>query len=275
MQIAYIISSHRRPDLLFRLVDALAGAPIAIHVDRKSSIGPEVDARAKAYRNVTILPSYVCHWGLFGHVEASLEGLNWFAGTQAEHAVLLTGQCYPIKPLPVIEAAISGLGGNSVIEIAAFPKAEWLAGDDGGYKRIDRFWIKWPRQVRPEPFKLWRRQLPYGLHPYGGGSYWCLSRQAVEYVVQFIAGHPRFVDYCRTVFVPDEMFFQTILGNSPLRDRLVNSLIHYTDWSKGGASPAVLGAAELPAVLASDYWFARKFDDTAVLDAIDTALADR
>ncbi len=275
MRVAYIITSHKRPDLLIRLVDALGGAPIAIHIDRKSSIGPDVQARISTYDNVTLLPRHVCHWGLFGHVAGSLEGLKWFAGLSADYAVLLTGQCYPVKPLPVIEAAIGNLGGRSMIEIAAFPKAEWLHGDDGGYKRVDRFWVKWPRRVFPKAIKLWQRHLPYGLHPYGGSSYWCLSRQAVEYVLQYIADHPRIVAYCRSVFVPDEMFFQTILGNSPLRDQLVNKLMHYTDWSRGGANPAVLGITELPTALASDACFARKFEGSAVLDAIDAVIRQR
>ena len=273
MQIAYIISAYHRPDLLFRLVDALGDAPVAVHIDRKSDIGPAVWARAGAYPNVTLLPRHVCYWGLFGHVAASLEGLKWFATTTADYAVLLTGQCYPIKTQAAIRLAANGLNGCSMIECSDFPKAEWLAGDDGGYRRIDRFYVKWPRRIRPRAISLWRRQLPYQLHPAGGSSYWCLSREAVEYCLQFIATHPRFTRFCKSVFVPDEMFFQTILGNSPLRDRLVDKLMHYTDWSRGGASPAVLGLAELPAAMASGKWFARKFEDLAVLDAIDGTIS--
>lgn len=269
MQVAYIILTHRRPDLLFRLIDLLGDAPVAVHVDRKSPVKAEIEDRAPAYSKVTLLPSYIHHWGLFGHVAASIEGLRWFVRTPADYAVLLTGQCYPIKPMPVIEAAIRDLDGRSMIETSAFPKAEWLQGDDGGYKRIDRFYFKWPGRTFPRAIQLWRRHLPGQLHAYGGSSYWCLSRAAVEYCLQYIDAHPRFVLHCKSVLIPDEMFFQTILSNSPLRDQLISKLIHYTDWSKGGANPALLGMAELPAVLASDKWFARKFEDMAVLDAID------
>ena len=94
----------------------------------------------------------------------------------------------------------------------------------------------------------------------------------MEYCLQFVASHPRFIWFCKSVFVPDEMFCQTILGNSPLRGQLVNRLMQYTDWSKGGASPATLGMAELPAAMASGKWFARNFEDVVVLDAIDRIL---
>lgn len=272
MQIAYIISAYKRPDLLFRLVDALDGAPIAIHVDRKSDIGPEVESRARAHANVTLLPRHVCHWGLFGHVEASLEGLKWFMGAQADYAALLTGQCYPIKPKRVIEQALENLGGRSMIEISRFPKAEWLHGDDGGYKRLDRFYLKFPRRLMPKAIRLWKRRPPYHLHPYGGSGYWLLSREAIAYIRAYVAGHPQLTRYFRTTFCPDEMFFQTILGNSPLNGKLVSKLLHYTDWSKGGASPAMLRSSDLPTLQASDALFARKFDDHETLDMIDALL---
>lgn len=168
LQIACIISAYHRPDLLFRLVDALGNAPVAIHVDRKSDIGSTVQLRAEAYPNVTFLPRHVCYRGLFGHVAASLEGLKWFATTTADYAVLLTGQCYPIKPQSDIEAAVIDLGGCSMIEVADFPKAEWLERDDGSYRRVDRTYVKWSRRTRPRAIQLWRRQLPYHLHPAGG-----------------------------------------------------------------------------------------------------------
>ena len=268
---AYIISAYKRPDLLFRLVEGLGGVPAAIHVDRKSPIGPEVERRAASYTNVTLLPRHVCHWGLFGHVEASIEGLKWFAEGTATHAVLLTGQCYPIKPNAVIEAMIAGLGTRSVIETSALPKPEWMRFDDGGYKRIDRFYVKVPGRPMPKAVRLWSRRMPFDLQPYGGSSYWCLSRLAADYVLDYIESHKAITRFFRTTYIPDELFFQTILSNSKLSGSLESRLIHYTDWSKGGTGPAILTSDMLPPVLASDAWFARKFDSVEVPDQIDAA----
>lgn len=272
MQPAYIISAYKRPDLLFRLVEALESAPISIHVDRKSKIWAEVKGRVGNYPNVTLLPRHVCHGGLFGHVQASIEGLKWFADTKSDYAVLLTGQCYPIKTKEFIERAIEGLDGRSLIESSAFPKAEWMSSANGGYSRIEHYYFKIPRRVWPRAFKPWKRRLPYNLHPYGGSSYWCLSREAVEYILEYIASHPKFVRYCKTTLIPDEFFFQTILGNSPLRETVISKLMHYTDWSKGGPNPALLTKNELSTVMKSDAWFARKFDDVETLNAIDAIL---
>jgi hypothetical protein len=268
---AYIILAHKRPDLLFRLVAALDGAPVAIHIDRKSNIYAEVAARARALPNVSLLPRHVCHWGMFGIVRAGLEGLRWFTSTGGDYVTLLSAQCYPIKPAATIAAELTALQGRSLIEIEAFPKAGWMQWERGGYLRIDRFYVRLPGRVKPRGLKLWRRQLPYGLHPYGGSMYWCLSREAADYVLRYISDHPAVMSFFRTVLISDELFFQTILGNSPLRDRLEHRSMHYTDFTKGGGSPAVLGREQLPTALASDAWYARKFEDHTVLDLVDAA----
>lgn len=264
---AYIISAYRRPDLLARLVRVLEDAPIAIHVDRKSDIFPEVQSRLTDAAPVTFLNRHVCHWGLFGHVRASLEGMAWFLKTDADYAILLTGQCYPLKTRREIEQDLGDLNGRSILETAAFPKAEWAGWNRGGFRRLDRYYF----QLGPRlcAMKLWHRKIPGGLHPHGGSGYWCLSRAAVEYVLSYVRSHPEISRFFSTTLIPDEMFFQTILANSPLRDDIVSALIHYTDWSQGGRSPAVLETEMLPAAMASGAWFARKFEDLAVMDQVD------
>lgn len=287
MKPAYIVSAYKRPDLLIRLVRLLEGHPVAIHVDRKSDIFEEVQAALGSLPNITLLPRHVCHWGLFGHVRASLEGMKWFLGTSCDYAILLTGQCYPLKPQSEIERDLEDLGGRSVINFAAFPKAEWQI-DAGGYRRLDqfyfrarakrgdsrylrlnRFYLRIGSEVRFLRIKLWTRKPPLGLRPYGGSGYWCLSRNCVQYVIAFVRAHPEVKRFFSTTFVPDEMFFHTILANSPHRAELIDSAIHYIDWSGAGANPAVITAGSLPAAMASGAWFSRKFEDPAVLDLVD------
>ena len=81
------------------------------------------------------------------------------------------------------------------------------------------------------------------------------------------------MDFFRRVLIPDELFFQTILLNSPLRDRIVNDNLRYMDWSRPNVPlPAVLGTGDLPQLQQSPALFARKFDvtvDSAILDMID------
>ena len=70
-------------------------------------------------------------------------------------------------------------------------------------------------------------------------------------------------DYVRffNVLIPDELFFQTLIMNSTLRDSVVNDNLRYLDWSREPA-PAVLGVGDVDRMLGSDKLFARKFDET-------------
>lgn len=289
MKPAYIISAYKRPDLLIRLVKSLGANPVAIHVDKKSDIFDFLKSELSGLYNVTFLPRHTCYWGLFGHVLASLEGMKWFRTTSCDYAILLTGQCYPLKSNGEIEHLLSNLNGKSIIEFEKFPKPNWNHSD-GGYKRLDRFhfsihhplykrmkWINFLsvevarsevlRQVRT--IKLLRRTTPCGLHPYGGSGYWCLSRMCVDYVLDFVQKYPKVRRFFSTTFVPDEMFFQTILANSPLKSHLINSTIHYMDWSSNQPHPAVLDMSHLEAARRSGAWFARKFEDSDVIDNIE------
>ena len=68
--------------------------------------------------------------------------------------------------------------------------------------------------------------------------------------------------------VPDEIFFQTLVLNSPHRDSVVDANLRYIDWP----GPRVLRADDLDALLGSGMLFARKFDETVdaeILDLLD------
>lgn len=267
MKLGFIISGYKRPDLMARLALALEGRPCAIHIDAKSPVFGDVVDALKDRPDVHFLPRHTCHWGSFGHVEASLKGLRWMRETNCDYAALLTGQCYPLRSISSFELFLTMLNGSSIIDFNAFPHPRW---EGGGWPRVDRFHIQ--AFGRPRPVKLWPRRLPLGYYPYGGGSYWCLSRAAAEYILDFVDARPEFVRFFQSVLIPDEIFFQTILANSPLRSALTNDSIHYIAWTLNQPSPHILTSVD--EALASGKWFARKFEDLAVLDAIDERRAE-
>jgi hypothetical protein len=75
------------------------------------------------------------------------------------------------------------------------------------------------------------------------------------------------------VLIPDEIFYQTILLNSPLQQTVVNDEVHYIAWPElSGPHPDILGVPDFDRFMATDKLFARKFDatvDSTVLDRID------
>jgi hypothetical protein len=75
------------------------------------------------------------------------------------------------------------------------------------------------------------KQYLRGLEPYSGDGAWALTREACQYVIDFMAANPYLEGYFRNTFAPDEAFLQTILGNSEFRERMQRNFV-YVDWSR-------------------------------------------
>ena len=157
----------------------------------------------------------------------------------------------------------------------ALPSDEWR-NEHGGLDRVRFYWFeRVSYKTRLLRLPLVRRTLPRGLRPYGGGAWPALSADAVREVARVLREEPDVVRFFRFAKIPDELFFQTVLMNSPLADTVVDESLHHLDWSAGSAHPATFGTADLPALAASGRLFARKFDthvDAQVLDRIDAEL---
>jgi Core-2/I-Branching enzyme len=274
--IAYVVSAYKLPDQLVRLVDRL-DAPdswFAVHVDARapSAVFDPVATELGKRTNVELLARHPSYWGGFGHVRTSLKGMEraFRAQIQFDYLVLLTGQDYPLRPPAGIAAFFERAAGRSYMSHWPLPHAGWEGR--GGLDRLERYHVVRGRRLRISlPL---RRRLPGGLVPFGGGPYWCLSRAAAEYVHTVVREQPELVRFFEHVFVPDELFFQTILLNSEHVDSIVDDSLRYLDWTREPA-PAILGVNDLPELLASKKLFARKFDssvDADVLDVLDEHL---
>jgi hypothetical protein len=105
------------------------------------------------------------------------------------------------------------------------------------------------------------------LPPFHGSDWFALSRRAVEIVLDA----PRAVlDHFAHTIVPTEAFVPTVLANSTLR--LHDDNRRYVRFEPGSPNPRTLTLDDLDAAFASGADFARKFDDPAVLDALDRRL---
>ncbi len=119
--------------------------------------------------------------------------------------------------------------------------------------------------------------------PYAGSQWWALSREAILHILDFVATKRRFVDFYKRSLIPDEMFFQTILGNSPFKERVARN-ITYADWSGSfSRNPRAITDKHIDQFADPDFhlddvegkgpcFFARKFtvDDGPLLDRLDS-----
>jgi Core-2/I-Branching enzyme len=278
LRYAYIISAYKNLEQVTRLVRRLQSnrTSFFVHVDKKTDdrdYHTLVDSLGDL-PSVRFLARHVCHWGGFGHVRATLKGIDALLRERApfDYVILLTGQDYPIKPNEYIERFFETRAPNSFMGFSPLPSDSW--SPRGGLDRIEKVHLRLYGHHLEVPLK---RRFPSGLRPFGGGAYWCLQRECIAYIANFVARRPDVVSFFRRVDIPDEIFFQTILLNSELRDTIVNDNLRYIDWTRG-RRPAILEALDLEALRDSPKLFARKFDvnqDEMILDLIDRHLLQR
>jgi hypothetical protein len=135
------------------------------------------------------------------------------------------------------------------------------------------------RYPPPMPRRLgWRaRRTPFSESApcWHSSSWMALSRRAAVRLLEFVDGHPDFVEYYRHTAIPDESATATILCNDP-ELRVRHEPLSVSRWTRSRTGhPEVLRMEDLPFIKSQPQFFARKFDtavDAAVLDALDDLL---
>ena len=112
---------------------------------------------------------------------------------------------------------------------------------------------------------------------YGGSTYWSLSRECLEYVVEFTKKNKWVLNRFKYTLCAEEFYFQTIIMNSPFADKVINDNLRHIDWvARNGNNPAVLDETDLEKLKETNAVFARKFDypqSTGLLNKIKKLLA--
>jgi hypothetical protein len=285
MKIAYIVLAHKYPEQLVRLVSRLqtGNTSFFIHIDGKT----DRETHSKIVNQLQDIPSvyfvkrHKCFWGDFNIIKATIEAINNLISSKIEfdYAILLSGQDYLIKSNAYLEHFLEKHKKQEFIEFCSLhsPENKWYK--QGGYyqslKRIE--W--WHLRYRSKHLCLQkqRRFLP-GMEPYGGSQWWCLSKACLKYVQDFVERNPAFVNYFKYTFIPDELFFQTIVLNSPFKDQVINDDLRYVDWDNPNPNaPATLLKDDFEKLNSSSKLFARKFDmtrDREILNLIDQQILE-
>jgi hypothetical protein len=298
MRLAYLILTHADPDHLARLIAALREdwTRFHVHVDKKTP--KRVFERLHALPQTHFIPDRVdACWGGYSLVQATLNLMaaarradptpDWYA--------LMSGADYPIRSNQALYDFLKS-SDREYISLLEMPTVDGRKS----LVRLERFHFEGSRS-RPMPkrvilnqtnlllekyYKRNYRRVLGDIKPYASSQWWVLSRAAVDYILDFVAKNPRLVRFYKHSVIPDEMFFHTILGNSPFRTKATRNLT-YADWTKGlSRNPAPLTEEHVhrfadPGFLLDDVegvgrcFFARKLSsrDRDLLDRIDAMRA--
>jgi Core-2/I-Branching enzyme len=287
MKIAYLVFVYRNPQLLRRTIRKLSSKDSAffIHIDQKSDIAEFAEIQGA---NVLFSPERIpVYWGEFSGVQAILLLIRQ-AMASPEHFdyfVLLSGSEYPLRSATYIQTYLEEHRGSEFISLVTVPAPG---------KPLSRITTRRPQSSQPVRRLLFRALAKVGLakrnherffgnlEPYAGNTWWALSREACQEILQVTQKNRDFVKYFQDVFAPEEAFFHTIMGNSSLKRCTVGNLV-YEDWSEQGARPKIIDEPHFASWMVQDKvkledvfgdreaLFARKFSDTnmKLLDAID------
>jgi hypothetical protein len=95
-----------------------------------------------------------------------------------------------------------------------------------------------------------------------GSQWWCLRRSTVLAILKLLNDNPTISQFYRRTWVPDELFFQTLVANlAPQQELSSKSLTRYTFNSWG--IPRVYYDDDFPELLAEDKYFIRKVSHRA------------
>lgn len=271
MNIAYLILAHDSPRHLGRLIRAISSksSSIFLHVDARSEMRLAEGDLSSVKLTRERVPVY---WGDYSQVDATLALLRT-AMTDArefDYFVLLSGSHYPLRDAADIERFFERNAGAEFISAAPMgaPHSKPLSRLDIYRARPTdplaiRAAVGLSRICHCPPRRDHRAYLG-DIVPYGGCTWWALSKAACAHINDFSENETRIVNFFKHTRCPDESFFHTIIANSPYKSQIQSSLT-YCDWSMGGASPEFITEKHLE-IFRSERrtsLFARKFNDLA------------
>jgi hypothetical protein len=301
IKIGFAVISHNDPEQLLRLVKTLNAVfgtpPIVCHHDFSQCAVDEARFPANAR---FVHPHIVTEWG---DITLSLAALRAFSVLkkygQPDWYFLLSGSDYPVRPADQIAVELSTSAYDAYLdnrEIVYRPLPPSQRPEDGKPGRPDWIPIAYYRYCTcRRPSKTWlfssssrsRKQFaPIRNHRidrmtrwfqynrpariYGGDCWFHTNSRTIDYLLDDPSMR-RMIRYYRTRLIPDESIFHTaLLNHSDLK--ICNEHKRYVDWPNGELHPKWLARSDLPNIIASKAYFARKCRDTSLLDAIDATL---
>lgn len=244
-----------------------------IHIDKKSTVtDDELDKIKKDKKKIFISRAYTTNWGGVNHLKCTLLLLKEaLLDKDIEYIHLISGHDFPIKPASYFTTFLQKHKGKQFIEQFPMPAKVW---ENGGMDRLEYYnfhdiidskekygWLN-HKLISLQKKIGFKRRLNFGncdLH--GGSTWWSLSYDCCEYIYNFTIKNPTFLKQFNYTFCAEEIFFQTIIMNSPFKDLVINNNLRHIVWEfRNGNIPAVLDESDFNEMMHSKQLFARRFE---------------
>ena len=293
--IHYLVLAHKDFDQVQLLINKIKtkNSKIYVHVDGKVKVFPKL-------KNTTLIKDRIrTNWWWFSLVKCELNGIKEIYKNMKEwdHLVVISWQCRPIQKMEDIEKYINALGDESCLDYENITKEST--------QKVDRYYFndlklymphldKWLYTLIND--KLWHNMrwtkipmttvilsyivsliLPkrkYLLSNYTLYKWWqwiCLSQKHVKWMMEFLKTEKwkKFYNSFKFTNCSDEIFFQTLIYNSPMKDEVRNETLWYLERIETASSPYILTTDYYDKIKKSWKLFARKFDINVDRDIVE------
>ncbi len=273
---AYLIMAHNKFDQLAVLVDLLDDErnDIYLHIDKKTKSFDRASIKTKNAGLFYVKPLSV-KWG--GHSQIKCEMRLFEAAGKKHYGYyhVLSGVDLPIKTQDYIHSFFDEHKGQNFISIE-----EKAKNSDNVRARVEQYHFFQNVIGRSEHILMCRLrgleerlltlQRKIGVKrkqivPLNKGANWIsVTDELIQYVLsqKKIIKKQFFYSHCA-----DEVFLQSVVMASHLRDTVTRNCMREIDWVRGG--PYTFRREDVPMLLKSENLFARKFDIDLDCEAIE------
>ena len=281
MNFVYAIICHKFTEPLLFTVKTLLQSPrsrIVLHIDAKTSNDDVVKIQSALgeHKHLYYIPksqSIDVRWGSVSQIEVML-------------LLLRSAQCYDYQYFSLISGDDIPLSSNASREQffkQAYLKQTEFMGYNSIHNATQRLEIKYLPflyqkdhsilgKMRRKFFLMYaqffrKQDISHLPELYKGSTWFSLTGEAVSYILNYIDQHPTYFKAFEHSLCGDEVFFQTILFNSPFRsyiygidDNLPDCEMgaRYIDWVSGPSYPRELNQTDFEKMKRSGLLFARK-----------------
>ncbi|MBZ5486452.1 hypothetical protein HW452_02830 [Halomonas aquamarina] len=287
MKVSFVLLAHEKPEQLKDLLGSLLNAGSNVYVHHDATTSGDLPA-AVARWGYDQLPGKIYFskrvkvvWGEWSIVQATLNCMEAIQqhDTDSDYFMLISGSCMPIKPIHLLEQYLAKTAKDHIEAVNA-EKHTWVTAGLQKQRWSKYHFFNWRYQtfLFDTSLKIQRklkikRVLPLKHTAHMGSQWWCLRRSTLDKIWSLYRNKPILKRFYRRTWVPDELFFQTIVANLvPEAERSSELMTRYT--FNGWGVPRVYYDNDYAELLGENRFFIRKVSHRAAkLRAKLTAIA--
>lgn len=276
MKVSFILLAHEAPDQLRELICSLlaSGSDIYVHHDLSSNHDLEQTAQGwqlEQYNGSLYFAERTrVVWGEWSIIQATLNCLKVVKeqGYSSDYYMLISGSCMPVTPIAALESYLRRSGRDHIETVNAL-KNRWVTSGLQE-ERWDKYHVfNWRYQQKRFDLSLKvqrllgiKRSLPLGHVAHMGSQWWCLRNSTLKEIDALLEHSPELLEFYRRTWIPDELFFQTLVANLIAPEEVDDQLLTRYRFNSWGV-PRVYYEDDYPELLAEELFFVRKVSHRA------------